>query len=330
MLRAAFICGLIFCSSALAQEHANPIGETRDFAIGRLTFFDFGPPFNYYEIVLVHPTLSGVSVKRILLTPSAGECPAPAKIEIASGTIAASATDILGSVHPCTIPENKVRKEAKRCKKCLVFSGAQVTMQFQCGANQRLIHSSVLDRDWFDPSAKTPQYTSWSMELLARLEEAVDPGVMSKPAFDVADPAEHPAYELDPLTAADLAAGKFDALFSGKEKPSQLYRAATAGENASPTVSLKSSDPFEPELFVAPVYPKLAMTARVEGSVSLQLEVDADGHPMNVVVIKGHPLLRAAALEAASGWKFPRERVGQTNRMTVEFNLNCHRTVIPN
>ncbi len=330
MLRAAFYCGvLIFCSSARAQEHQSPTAAPMDFAIGRRTFFDFGPPFDYYEIVLVHPTPSGVSVKRILLTPSAGECLAPAKIEIASGTTAKSTTELLGSVNPCTIPEKEVRRELKRCKKCLVFSGAEIMMQFQCGSNQRLIRSSVLDRDWFSSSVNTPRYTSWSMELFDRLDEIVGPAVMSRPVFDVPDPAKHSAPELDPLTAGDVSAGKFDPLFSGNEKPSQLYRAATSGENTSPAVTLKSSVPFEPELFVAPTYPKLAVMTRIEGSVSLQFDVDANGKPMNVVIISGPPLLQAAVLGAASGWKFSTDRVNQAIRMAVEFSLNCRVSVNP-
>jgi TonB family protein len=326
MRRGLFLCVvLVLCSAASSHEPpkvAAPVGE---FAIGLLTFFDFGPPFNYYEIFTIRPSPGGVSVQRITLTPPADECFAPAKVEVASASIEESPAALLESVNPCAIPEKEVRRELKRCKKCLVFSGAEVVMQFQCGTHSRLIHSSVLDRDWFSPSAKTPQHTSWSMQLLARLDKAVGPGVMSKPMFPTPDDGNDVPPKLDSATITDLVAGKYDALFTGNEKPSQLYAAATSGNNVSPTVTMKSSVPFQPELLVAPNYPPLARQTRIQGNVEVQVDVDADGNAVNPVIVLGHPLLQGAVLDSVRNWKFSANSFNQQNRVIVEFDLNCRR-----
>jgi hypothetical protein len=64
-------------------------------------------------------------------------------------------------------------------QECPVFSGAEVLLRFQCGTKTRVIRSNILDRDWFDPSAKTPRRTLWTANLLDRLEQAVGPGVIA-------------------------------------------------------------------------------------------------------------------------------------------------------
>jgi hypothetical protein len=39
-----------------------------------------------------------------------------------------------------------LRRELKRCKKCLVFSGADVVLQVQCGTETCLIRTDILDK----------------------------------------------------------------------------------------------------------------------------------------------------------------------------------------
>ncbi len=49
------IC-LAFCSAPQAQNRKAGTEDFPDqFEIGRLTYFDFGPPFDYYEIFMIRP-----------------------------------------------------------------------------------------------------------------------------------------------------------------------------------------------------------------------------------------------------------------------------------
>jgi hypothetical protein len=53
--------------------------------IARHTFFDFGPPHDFYKILDVAPNGHALSVQRALVTPPGAACVQPAKIELSSG-----------------------------------------------------------------------------------------------------------------------------------------------------------------------------------------------------------------------------------------------------
>jgi TonB family protein len=55
---------------------------------------------------------------------------------------------------------------------------------------------------------------------------------------------------------------------------------------------------------VEPIYPELAKKARVQGKVTLQITVDQEGNVTDASVIKGHPLLDDAAINAVRQWKY--------------------------
>lgn len=62
--------------------------------------------------------------------------------------------------------------------------------------------------------------------------------------------------------------------------------------------------PLKPITKIDPVYPPLAKTAKVEGDVVVEIEVDAHGNVNNARVVSGHPLLQNAAINAIRQWKF--------------------------
>jgi hypothetical protein len=218
---------VLLCSPAFPRHRKADTPLPTQFEIGRQTFFDFGSPFNYYELLLVRPAFDGSSIDRITLTPAADVCTQPAQIETKSALTSESIATLLGTTNPCAIPEKELRRELKRCKKCLVFSGVIVRIRVQCGTQERVIRSDILDKDLFDPTPNTPIHTSWTMQLLSRLDDAVGPGVMDKPM--IAIPYENQPSEKDQNLAGleDVRAGKYDELFAGaSDKPSDLYAAA--------------------------------------------------------------------------------------------------------
>jgi len=54
----------------------------------------------------------------------------------------------------------------------------------------------------------------------------------------------------------------------------------------------------------APVYPPLAIQARVSGKVLLEAEIDEDGNVARVNIVSGHPLLVNAAADAVKKWRY--------------------------
>ncbi|HEY1896023.1 MAG TPA: TonB family protein [Terracidiphilus sp.] len=53
-----------------------------------------------------------------------------------------------------------------------------------------------------------------------------------------------------------------------------------------------------------PIYPPIAVAARVEGTVVLAAAISASGAIENLRVVSGHPMLQRAALDAVSNWRY--------------------------
>jgi hypothetical protein len=314
---------LLLLSPARAQKRSGTLPFPDHFEIGRLTFFDFGPPSEYYEILTVRPDQDGSSVTRIMLTPSGLACIAPAKAESSTVHLNEPVSELLGKTNPCSIPAKELHRELKRCKHCLVFSGVNVTMHIPCGSGSRLIRSDILDRDMFDPSTKTPENTSWTMQLLGKLDQAFGPGVMDTPMFSIAEDAQTSAAKLDATIQQQLNSGAFDDLFpTADQRASALYRAAQV-QPPRPTVGLLSSVPFAPLEYIPPAYPPIARLAHVQGSVSFVLVLDSDGNPTTPVFTQGHPLLQGTVSNSVLTWKFPKEAANNTIWATIQFQTNC-------
>jgi len=100
-----------------------------------------------------------------------------------------------------------------------------------------------------------------------------------------------------------------------------MYRAAIIGVVAA--LALLADEPIEQ---VRPVYPELAMAARIEGTVRLVLRVDATGRVERVRLISGHPFLVKAAIEAARQWRYRPTRingkpVAVAKRVAITFSI---------
>lgn len=320
------ICIILGISSVgLSQKSPSVQGPVTKFEVGRRFFFDFGPPNDFYDLFLVRSAGDKTSVERITLTPTGiNKCIAPPKVDVQTALLERNVSELMEGKNPCAIPEKELRRERKRCKKCMVFSGADVTIQVECGGQTRLIRSDILDRDLFDPALRTPEHTSWTMRLLQQLEAPFPPGAIYRPVFPV--PQEQESSQtaaLDPAISQELAAGKYDALFVGApDKPSQLYDQSLQSP-PSPTVELVSSSPIAPDVFVPPKYPPIAKLARVEGSVSAKVEIDETGIVSNATIEAGPPLLGETTRNAALGWRFPKGDGGREALVTVKFASNC-------
>ncbi len=77
---------------------------------------------------------------------------------------------------------------------------------------------------------------------------------------------------------------------------------------------------------VEPVWPELAKRARVQGIVLLQVTIDAQGNVEEVRLLRGHPLLNEAAIDAVKQWKYDPVRlngapVAVITTVTVDFKL---------
>jgi protein TonB len=94
-----------------------------------------------------------------------------------------------------------------------------------------------------------------------------------------------------------------------------------------PPVRLHSGiKPPQKTVNVTPVYPELARITKVEGMVILEAVIDASGSVTSARVLRGHPLLDRAALDAVQQWRFTPatlngEAIPVVMTVTVQFKL---------
>jgi protein TonB len=55
---------------------------------------------------------------------------------------------------------------------------------------------------------------------------------------------------------------------------------------------------------VQPIYPPIARQARIQGPVELRAIISKTGTIENLVVLRGHPMLVPAAIEAVRRWRY--------------------------
>ncbi len=317
------LAALVSSSLLLARDQHRASAEPNEFEIGQRTFFDFGPPFNFYELLVVRPSQGGSAVERILLTPAADKCFAPAKIEYASATLSDTPERLLADMSPCAIPDKELKRKPKDCKHCQHFSGADTAIRVRCGTQVRVVPAHIFEDYWFNSTAAPPKGTSTVLQLLKRLEDALGPGVMNEPVLDFSHDQEASAGPTDPELFDRIGNGAYDDMFgTAPDKPSELYRAAHAPP-VKPTVRLVTIIPLEPKVTVMPTYPRLAEVAKIAGEVTFGAQVNQEGKLVNVVFLTGNRVLQAAVGDAIKSWEFPKDSSSKQIRASISFELNC-------
>jgi hypothetical protein len=120
----------------------------------------------------------------------------------------------------------------------------------------------------------------------------------------------------------ELLSGRFDKGFGGRAFNALKYHGPV--RSAPQRGRLLNAEQFQFAAFTAPVFPPLALQARISGNVDLVLGVHAKtGEVADPSVISGHPLLASVAYDAARKWRFAPGSVGDEVRVTIEFEVRC-------
>jgi len=157
---------------------------------------------------------------------------------------------------------------------------------------------------------------------------------MSMPVHVLAG-ARHEAPEINAAAGAETSA--VNPRPDGQTPGGAVGLLATSGPEPPPPAELETApeasaepaDSVTPARLVAsvqPIYPPVAMQARIEGNVVVEARIDASGNVMGTKVISGPLMLREAAANALAKWKFQPARLrGQpspsTTVVTLRFTL---------
>ena len=125
-------------------------------------------------------------------------------------------------------------------------------------------------------------------KLIKSYDHARELAVAAKTA---ADKAATEAKSASERAAADEAR-KAKAAAAQREK---LAKAVRVGGQVRPPVRIKE---------VAPIYPAIAQSARVQGDVVIEATIDDQGKVADARVVKSVPLLDQAALDAVRQWEY--------------------------
>ncbi len=128
-----------------------------------------------------------------------------------------------------------------------------------------------------------------------------------------------------------VPAGAIPGLPNGTASAGSGTRAVPATPPPAPTRPIRISQMSPGSLIyqLQPVYPPLARTAHVEGTVVLAALVSREGTIENLRVLTGHPMLVNSAVEAVSKWRYRpyilnSEPVEVETQITVNFVLAGH------
>jgi protein TonB len=77
----------------------------------------------------------------------------------------------------------------------------------------------------------------------------------------------------------------------------------------------------KPKKMVQPKYPEIALKMRVEGTVKLEAVVDSDGTVKNVIVVSGHSLLKATAVDCVKQWEYEPTKDTSLVAIDITFKL---------
>jgi protein TonB len=166
-------------------------------------------------------------------------------------------------------------------------------------------------------------------------QEAAQPTapVHVKPAVKVPDMfGALNAHPVSPRRSSDVAgaepAPSIDAMSTSgplKALPSSTAPLSPLGEMSAPEHSGGQLKPPRLVSSVLPVYPQIAKLAAVEGDVVVQASIDKDGNVSSTKVLYGPMMLRQAAVDALSRWKYePAQLDGKpvATQMTVRIRFH--------
>lgn len=115
---------------------------------------------------------------------------------------------------------------------------------------------------------------------------------------------------------------------NGIEPPSFPVNNPSPVSHAEPTSPQRI--PVDPEVVqgllvkkVVPVYPPLAQQARIKGTVVLDANISKDGAVESLKLVRGHPLLVPAAIDAVKQWRYrPYMRNGAPTAVSTQITVN--------
>lgn len=320
-----------------ARAGAAPVDPLQSFYIVLSTYSD-DLSASYQEILDVAPAGEDVRVRIIRISLAHPGCGAPL-VRAVEQVMPHTTIGTVAGNDMCANTEASVKKalaSAKPMARKKEVEAALEKVVARCGSEERLfVFPSAQDVDRQKLERSNPRVaTLWdtfaNVRRLAFGEFAMNP-----------EPRERQVEfeRLGDTLVPELVSGKYQAAYAGETcgNPPDAGCAANylawrlRGYQGAPT----QRGPFPPELveaasfrfskYAPPVFPPIALSARIFGDVRLRITADpGTGVVKRVAALAGDTLLSWAASNAARSWQFePRTLTSPVVDVTVRFEMRC-------
>ncbi len=190
------------------------------------------------------------------------------------------------------------------------------------------LYTDAISNDLQDPSLfpvafrPDPAFAKHAREFVESTSEAVIPGRIGI-QFSVPPHAPPPGSTVPPAIAdyrrrLNEYGARLLLRARDLEPDNPEWRGVPPALASSPTVQSEQLSIVTSTAM--PVYPPLAVQARIQGVVRMKAAIGADGHPTSVTLVGGHPLLVPSATDASRLSRHP-EQAGNTVIIEVPFRL---------
>ena len=312
------IASLWLTFALVGQAPATARSLPSSVTIARHSYFDFGPPFDHYDIASIRATESGVEIERFKLEPEGLQCINPPTMQTGRVEVPRSLAEILQNQNPCAMPLKELRRKEKK-PKGPHFSGALLALRLQCGDGIRTFQISAWDSDLFEPDSKIAPRTAWIRSVFEIVDKE-GPELEEIQLFKVPTDRIVSREVRSPMEEM-LRKGLFDGMLAKAPHALSAIYAESQRTWPAPTAVLKSATLFLPDGDV-PLYPDIARAARLQGTVTISATVLRDG-TMTDVRVTGPPLLVTAARARVSKWIFDAGAAERGFEGVIEYDLNC-------
>ena len=273
-----------------------------------------------HEIVSIEPVGRDVRVRVIRVAPVHEFCP-NVLVRAAERIVRQSTVQAVAGVDVCAISQKAVATAISRSKTpplhYVDYMGGGATVVANCDGHERVLNLEDTP-PWvnFDTLNRTaPQVSAlWNLSELAAdmLPADLRTSVPEQEALGTS--------LLPELRSTKYRAAFGDSLvqtlkgYTGPPAQRQMLPPEVLERDALPLIT-----------FVAPIWPPIALSARVFGDVRLRLTVDPETGTVSAVEkLADNPLLGDAAVQAVRSWKFepakaPREPID----VTLRFQIRC-------
>ena len=327
---------LIGLAAALLAQAAEGVGPSEFYAVS-VSFSDYGLQY-FYRVVDVKADGSDSLVRYVRVAPSNVYCPKMI-VQAVEARIRNTSPIRLVRNNPCAVTAATLHAALRMPNRVeSVFETISYGVVAQCGASAVVLDLPISEKvDLKRMKRAHPEIAGlWDL-----VDEITSRAFGSKDVFrDRTEEEDLLLQQAGERLVPELVSGRFDQGLDAAVKGnvgswnSPNFRSLLAGYHG-PIGATEAAASYVPQLLNAqkyrfidfrnPKFPPLAMQARIQGRVELELNVDlANGAVRNAVALSGHPLLQPGAIDSAKEWRFaPHSLDSEIVNVTVDYALRC-------